>query len=318
MTKVSISLIVAAFLLLAYPLGKKVGYISNSPKLSSVVSNQSVLEPKVEFLSDLLGSTEPVKTTTVKRVLTLEAGNTVILRGPVTSESVGKLIRRLGEVSRIIPKSAKIYLVLDTPGGSIFDGLELIDYIEGLPQEVKTVTLFAASMGFQIVENNPGERLIARNGTLMSHRATGGLQGQFNGEFETRYRMVKRKIDYLDIKSSIRVGQTLEQYEKTIKDEWWVHGFDAVEQKAADHVVLVQCGPSLTGVETLSIMTLFGPIALSFDKCPLVKDPVNLNLNGIQENARPYIQNIVHDLIHNKTKFVQDIILTNKFYNIFL
>jgi ATP-dependent protease ClpP protease subunit len=46
-----------------------------------------------------------------------------------------------------------IYLFLNTPGGSIQTGLEIIESLKGLDRPVSTVTLFAASMGFQIAQN---------------------------------------------------------------------------------------------------------------------------------------------------------------------
>jgi ATP-dependent protease ClpP protease subunit len=317
MNKVVLTLLVAAALLLTYPAGKKVLNGIRNNAISQEETNPAATEIKLPVFADLLGISTPAKVSTVKNTLTLEAKNTVVFRGPVTRDSVGKAIQRISEVSRNLSKSDKIYLVLDTPGGSIFDGMDFIDFLEGLPQEVKTVTLFSASMGFQIVENNPGERLIARNGVLMSHRATGGMEGQFNGEFETRYKMVKRKIDYLDTVSANRVKQSFEQYQKTIKDEWWVHGFDAVDAKIADKMILLECGKSMEGTEDLIINTMFGPIRVIFDKCPLVKEPVGVEMAGIQQNAKPYVSAIVRELFYEKEKFVRDIIMTNKFYSIF-
>lgn len=220
-------------------------------------------------------------------------------------------------MSRKLSKSDKIYLVLDTPGGSIFDGMDLIDYIEGIPQEVKTVTLFAASMGFQIAENNPGERLIARNGILMSHRATGGVDGQFDGELETRYKMVKRKIDYLDATVARRVGMDFAAYKEKVVKEWWIHGFDAQDQKVADRMVLVQCGASIKGEDTLTIETMFGPVTVVFDKCPLIKQPIAVRLDQVQDNAKTYVTSIFNDLFYDKVKFTKDIVSTGKFYKIF-
>ncbi len=318
MSKLLIGALVALSLLLTYPAGKLVIETVRSSGISQEKTNENVKEAAViPTLADPLASDGEAKITTVKDSLVLEAKNMAVFRGPVTGESVSKAITEIAKLSRNLSKTDKIYLVLDTPGGSIFDGMDFIDFLEAIPQEVKTVTLFAASMGFQIVENNPGERLIARNGILMSHRAKGGVQGQFDGELESEYKMVKRKIDYLNTVVSKRVGLDLKTYEEKIKPEWWIHGFDAIDQKVADKMVLIQCGESIKGTETQVFETMFGAVTVEFDKCPLIKEPVSISFGAVREDAKAYVQSIFKDLFLDKEKFTKEIISTGKFYNIF-
>lgn len=130
--------------------------------------------------------------------------------------------------------------------------------------------------------------------------------------------MVRRKIDYLDQTVAKKVGLTYDEYQKKIKDEWWIHGFDAVDQKVADNMVLVSCGASLEGkTEEMQVRTMFGTLQITFDACPLIKAPIAVNLSGIQNNAKPYMSNLVTDMTVNKAKFVDEVITTNKFYEIF-
>jgi ATP-dependent protease ClpP protease subunit len=318
MTKVLASLLVLTGLVLTVPFALKL--VDNYG--ASFTTDEKVDKPDAPALPetpDLLKSPAVQDLKSVQRLITLETKNTVVLRGPVTGESVGKLMRELAKVSRNVSKTSSIYLVLDTPGGSVPDGADFIDFLNSLPQKVTTVTLFAASMGFHIVENNPGERLIVRNGMLMSHRAAlQGLGGQFDGELETRYKMMKRQIDVLENNVAARMGLSLTEYKAKIKDELWVHGFDSVAQKVADAEVLVKCGSSFED-KTIEqeFVTMFGPVTIVFDACPLVKTPIEVHLQNVAPNARAYVNAILNDALLNKQKFVKEWILTDKFRTIF-
>lgn len=321
MMKLVLALAVAGTLLVSYATGPSLSDVIKS--INEANQHTSVAEVKVEPIviaqtPDPLFKALPVSFPVVQKTVTLEAKNTVVFRGPVMGSTVDKAIRQLIEMSRELAKTDTIYLVLDTPGGSVTDGAEFIDFLEGLPQEVKTITMFAASMGFQIAENNKGERMITRNGTLMSHRAyLGGMEGQLNGEFESRYRMIKRQIDYLETVDIKRIGITMEEYQEKINKEWWVHGYDAAEQKVADTMIILQCGKSMTGEEELVVQTMFGNVSVMFDKCPLFRNPIKVELKGIMESDRVKVRDLMNDLFYDKVKFVRENIVTNKFYQIF-
>lgn len=286
------------------------------------IKNQKVVKITPPELKTQVGAqSDPVKIMPLDKTIVLEERNMVVLRGPVTAESVGEVMLELQKMSSRLSKHTPIYLVLDTPGGSVFDGLDLIDFAKALPQKIHTVTLFAASMGFQIAQNLD-DRYIVRNGTLMSHRATiGGLSGQIKGEVESRYKMVRRAVDFLDYVAATRMGLTVEQYDDLIVNEYWVHGYDSIEDKAADEQVLLRCGDSLKGTKNVTFQTFLGSVEATFSECPLIKVPLNLDFGGLfkGKDSQDYqeLYRVMNLAFEDKVKFFHEYVKTNKYEKFF-
>ena len=93
-----------------------------------------------------------------------------------------------------------IYLFLNTPGGSIQAGLELIEGLNGINRPIHTVTLFAASMGWQLVQHL-GTRYVLKYGVLMSHKARGQFSGEFGGgasQMDARYGLWLKRVHIME------------------------------------------------------------------------------------------------------------------------
>lgn len=248
----------------------------------------------------------------------LEKKNSLVLKGVITDKSVALLQNKLMILSNKLPSNTPIFLVLDTPGGSVFAGMSLIDNIKAIPQPVFTITLLAASMGFQIAQALDA-RFVTSSGIYMSHRASVSsfAGGQFDGEFETRYNMMKQKIDYLDSVAAARMGISLKYYKKIVKDEYWVHGFQAKNHRVADHLARVYCGKSMQNQHEEIIRTMFGPVSLMFSDCPLIRYPLAVNVQSISKENRKQVFNIINMLYKNPREFIKQYIVTNNYQKIF-
>jgi ATP-dependent Clp protease protease subunit len=210
-------------------------------------------------------------------VIDLNLNNTVTLNDAVSANSVTETILSLAKLES--NQEPVIYLVLNTPGGSVFDGLDLIQYLKGYKKPVKTVNIFSASMGFQIAQANPGERLITNTGVLMSHPVSGMEGGEF-GEgmsIDNRIAYLKQIITTMDSGVVARTNgkQTLESYRKQYDNELWTTGDYAVSGGYADKVVDLSCASNLSSSikSTQSRYYLEGPISLEIkydmSSCPL-------------------------------------------------
>lgn len=204
----------------------------------------------------------------------LTADNSITLRNEVSSESITQLQKGLNDlVNRRGTKTYPIYLVLDSPGGSIDAGLSFIEYAKTIPN-LETITLFSASMAAGIVEALPGKRHIIETGVLMFHRARGGVDGQFeDGELESRLQFYKKVVRLMEVNNASRMSLSLDSYKAKVKDELWILGSEAVNLKAADSVVTVTCSQQLLNqskIESFIILGMF-QVNVSFSGCPTLR-----------------------------------------------
>jgi ATP-dependent protease ClpP protease subunit len=204
-------------------------------------------------------------------VVTLTDENHVIFSGPVNDRSVAQAQLELSRISKELDEDEIIYLVLDTPGGSVSAGNLFIDFAKSLPQKIKPICIFCASMGYHMFQSFE-ERLVYSSSTLMSHRAAlGGLSGQVPGELESRLASIKVVLNQMDAVAAKRVGLTKEAYQKLIYDELWLDGISAVKTRHADRLAKIKCSKDLAdATRQEEVLTLFGPVKITLSKCPLI------------------------------------------------
>ena len=210
--------------------------------------------------------------------LKLTTDNTITLNGPVTNKSVQEVELAAKELDATLKSGYPIYLVLNTPGGSIQSGLELIEFLNSLNRPVRTVTIFAASMGWQIVQHL-GNRYILNYGVLMSHKASGGFSGEFPGQLDSRLSFWKRRLYLMDKVTVARTKgkQTLKSYYGMMENELWLGGQDSVRLGYADRVIKMSCSKQLADKrQIITITTFFGSFKLKFSACPTVTGPVGV------------------------------------------
>lgn len=206
-----------------------------------------------------------------KERIVLNKANTLVLDTSVGVASMTDLSMELTKLA--VKRGAKkypIYLVLKSPGGSIMSGLRFIEFARHF-RDVHTITIYSASMSAYISQAIPGKRYILGTGTMMFHRARiSNFGGQLvEGEFESRYKHIRKMIVKMETKNSERIGIPLLEYRKRIKDEWWLYGAEAVKSKTADAVADVLCTPELImDVKEKTVKSIFGTQTIMQSSCP--------------------------------------------------
>lgn len=239
------------------------------------------------------------------KTIVLTKDNTLVLNSEVDGTNVAPLIikarvlDKTGLAAKVGIKNHKpIYLFLNTPGGDVQAGLELIEALNGLDRPVNTVVLFAASMGWQITQAL-GERYILNNGVLMSHRASGRVEASFGGkapsQMDSRMSIWLQRtleMDKITVKRT-KGKQTLESYQNAYDNELWITGTQSVEKGYADNIVKVKCDESLDGTTTHEESFMGIGVSYETDNCPINPSPMNIKvkLPVIEKDKGPITAN---------------------------
>lgn len=176
----------------------------------------------------------PVKTIN----LVLPSDRTVVLRGAFTAESVGSVMAKMKEMAAT--KKDAIYLVINSPGGSVLDGFELIDLIQSLKkgQGIKTTCIVqteAYSMG-ALTALYCDKTYMQKHSSIMFHEAAYGVQGSVT-QVNQRVEFISKYFDELNQDIADQMGTTKAIYTSLLTPEYWKTANDAAELGIVDGIV---------------------------------------------------------------------------------
>ena len=132
---------------------------------------------------------------------------------------------------------APITMYLNTPGGSVYDGLAIYDTMQYIPNEVQTVcTGLAASMGSVLLcAGEKGKRFALPHSRIMIHQPLGGAHGQASDIEITAKEILKLKGELYQIIAD-HSGKTLKQIEKDADRDHWLTAKEAVDYGMIDDI----------------------------------------------------------------------------------
>ena len=132
---------------------------------------------------------------------------------------------------------APITMYLNTPGGSVYDGLAIYDTMQYIPNEVHTVcTGLAASMGSVLLcAGEKGKRFALPHSRIMIHQPLGGAHGQASDIEITAKEILKLKGELYQIIAD-HSGKTMKQIEKDADRDHWLTAKEAVDYGMIDDI----------------------------------------------------------------------------------
>ena len=131
-----------------------------------------------------------------------------------------------------------ISLYINSPGGSVTDGMAIYDTMQYIKCDVSTICMgMAASMGaFLLAAGTKGKRYALPNADIMIHQPSGGAQGQATDiEIHTKHILhTKQKLNEI---LAMNTGQPLDVIKQDTERDNFMTAQQALEYGLIDKVI---------------------------------------------------------------------------------
>jgi ATP-dependent Clp protease protease subunit len=161
----------------------------------------------------------------------------IFLGEPVTSDSANRIVAQLLFLEAEDPEK-EIFLYVNSPGGSVYDGLGIFDTMQHIKPDVHTVCVgLAASMGaFLLCAGAKGKRSSLQHSRIMIHQPLGGASGQAS-DIRIQADEILFLKDRLNHELADRTGQLLDKIQADTDRDFFMSPQQAMEYGLIDNVI---------------------------------------------------------------------------------
>ena len=162
----------------------------------------------------------------------------IFLSEDVNQHTANIVIAQLLYLAYEDPKK-DIKLYINSPGGSVYDGLGIYDTIQFISPDVQTIGIgLQASMGaFLLSSGTKGKRVALPNSRIMIHQPSGGGSNGKITDQEINLReglYLKQKLNEILAKNT---GQKLSKIEKDADRDFWMSAEEAKDYGIIDEII---------------------------------------------------------------------------------
>ena len=131
-----------------------------------------------------------------------------------------------------------IYLYINSPGGSITSGMAIMDTMNFIKSDVRTICLgIAASMAaFLLSCGQTGKRFALPHAEIMIHQPLGGVNGQATEIKIAAERILKLKKEINEILAS-NTNQNIKKIENDTERDYYLTAIEAQEYGIIDEII---------------------------------------------------------------------------------
>ena len=155
----------------------------------------------------------------------------------VTSETANRIGAQLLFLEAEDPEK-DIYMYINSPGGSVYDGLGIFDTMQHVKPDIHTVCVgLAASMGaFLLAAGTKGKRSSLRHSRILIHQPLGGARGQAS-DIRIQADEILFLKERLNTELSERTGKDYDTIKEDTDRDFYMSPNEAVEYGLIDVVL---------------------------------------------------------------------------------
>ena len=161
----------------------------------------------------------------------------IFLGEDVNEHTANLVVAQLLHLAYDDPKK-DIKLYINSPGGSVYDGLAIYDTMQFITPDVQTIGIgLQASMGaFLLSSGTKGKRYALPNSRIMIHQPSSGTQGKISDQEITLREGIylKKRLNEILAKNT---GKKLATIEKDVDRDFWMSADEAKAYGIVDDVI---------------------------------------------------------------------------------
>ncbi len=160
----------------------------------------------------------------------------IIINGEIDNNLSNSVVAQLLYLDSLNNEDINIYI--NSPGGSVTDGIAIYDTINFINSDVSTIGIgICASMAaFLLSSGKKGKRYLLPNSEVMIHQPLGGAQGQAT-EIKIAAEHILKTKDKLNKILSINTGKSLDIIEKDTDRDNFMNAEEALNYGIVDKII---------------------------------------------------------------------------------
>ncbi len=161
----------------------------------------------------------------------------IFIDGEINEQTASVVVAQLIHLANEDSKK-DIQLYINSPGGSVYDGLAIYDTMQYIKPDVQTIGIgLQASMGaFLLSSGAKGKRYLLPNARVMIHQPSSGTQGKVTDQ-EISLREALHLKDKLAEIMAKNTGKKVDKVKADMERDYWMGAEESVAYGIADEVI---------------------------------------------------------------------------------